>query len=178
LKLFVALWDNAPQEWKLRCKPLPNDRIKVDQWKRDTIKVPKIVLDHLPAWEADLLLILNASTPLTRPSGDFAEGLYLALDGIHTQSQIVDVIRSRIIRIILYCLLDKLGVRQVHPNSEAESEFLGRIGIWERGEKDTKQRRTWAPPGGKIYSFSLEFAPPQECLGSVICMPEDIKSSK
>ena len=171
------MWDKLPLAWKLKCKPPPSDRLKVDQWKKDTIKIPKLVLDQLAVWEDDPLSILTMTTIPDEPRKDFAGRLYLALDNIRIQSQIMDAIRSRVLQIMLYLLMAKLGARQLRTNSEPEAEFHERINVG-GGDETLKKIKAWATSGGKLYSLSLEFAQRTECLGSMICMPEDIKQYK
>lgn len=144
----------------------------MNEWKKDSIIIPKVLLDQLAVWEDEPLSILTVATLPDGPGNDIARRLWLALNSIH----IVDEIRSRILQIMLYILINKLGSRQLRTNSTVEAEFLERINV--DGDENIKQTKAWATTGGKLYSLSLELSSPTEPLGPIICMPEDIKRYK
>ena len=149
--------------------------MKVDQWKSDIITVPEIVLTHLELWENDPLSILTLEATISlNSSQDFPSRLYLALDHTDVLSSIVKAIRLRILQIALHSLVIRLNVRQLHANSEAETEFLGRINVERDDAEVGKRSKNWATNGGKYASLSKELGG----LGSMICMPEDISTYK
>lgn len=171
------MWNAVPLEWKLQCK-LPS---RVGKWRTDPIKVPQVVLKQVQLWKANPLLILDPGPVVVPSSDDFAAKLYLSLEGIHkveVQSKTVDVIRERIIQIVLHCLLNKLGLHQIHPDTVAETEFLRRLNIRKDDQEAVERSKQWAAMGRKLHSFSMEFALEAECLGPVICMPRDITRNK
>ena len=175
LRTFLRLWEKVPLAWRTQCKLPPSDRLKVDQWKTDTITIPEMILAQLDLWDNDpSSILISEPTVSFTPSQDFPSRLYLALDHIYTQSSVVKAIRLRILQIALHSLMNRLNVRQLRGNSEAESEFLGRIKIEKEDEEIRKRSKTWATTGEKYASLCAELGG----LGSMICMPEDISAYK
>jgi hypothetical protein len=128
----VRVWEKIPPKWKAKCKLPPSDCVKVDQWKTDAIIVPKIVLAQLDVWGNDPSSILSSEAASSlNPSQDFVGRLYLALEHAHIQLPIMEAIRSRILQTTLYGLVNRLGVCQLHENSEAETEFFSRLKVRE-----------------------------------------------
>jgi hypothetical protein len=76
---------------------------------------------------------------------------------------------------MLHLFLDKLGGENLRTDTEREAEFYKRAHISvDCDEKIKKMIKKWVATGRKLYSISLEFATPTECLGPMICLPEDI----
>ena len=149
--------------------------MRVDKWSVDPIKVPDIVLTQLDIWENDPSSILTSEVTLSTDSSQaFPDRLYLALDHKLNKSRIVTAITTRMLQIAFHFLMKRLDVSQLHPNSDADSEFFDRLNVRSNDEGTKKNCRTWATTGRKYDSLSAEF----EGLGSMICMPDDISTYK
>ena len=173
-KAFLRLWDIVPDEWKSECKRPPSGRMRADEWKKDPIEISEEVLTQLSDWENDVSSILPLAAFPDYPEKDFAQRLLLALGDTHSQANIVGI-RLRILQIMLHLFINKLGGEKLRTDSEREAEFYERANISMDYEKKTLEMiKKWATTGRKLLSFSLEFAPLTECLGPMICLPEDI----
>ncbi|RDL37829.1 uncharacterized protein BP5553_05262 [Venustampulla echinocandica] len=114
---FLSLWEIVPDEWKSQCKRPPSDRMRVDEWKKDPIKISKEVLTQLSVWGDDLSSILPLAAFPDHLEKDFARRLLLALNNTRIQESILGI-RLRILQIMLYLFISKLGGEQLRTDSE------------------------------------------------------------
>lgn len=148
--------------------------MRVDEWKKDPIMISKEVLTQLSHWEKDIYSILPLVAFPDDPEKNFAQRLLLALGGAHSQANVVNI-RLRILQIMLHLFINKLGGEKLRSDSEREVEFYERAKIgMNSGKKILEMIKKWATTGRKLLAFSLEFAPLEECLGPMVCLPEDV----